>query len=62
MENCDIFMSNELESCSITGVSTPEQALGIISQYTDTAVVKLGGNGSIAKSGNNIVRLECLNG
>ncbi|WP_415917467.1 hypothetical protein [Xylanivirga thermophila] len=55
-------MSNELESCSITGVSTPEQALGIISQYTDTAVVKLGGNGSIAKSGNNIVRLECLNG
>lgn len=50
LKNCDIFMANELEACSITGKSNAEDALFELAKYTSTPVVKMGGNGSLIVS------------
>ncbi|MBP7652721.1 adenosine kinase [Candidatus Dependentiae bacterium] len=51
----NIIFANEEESKSITGAS-PEQALNILGEMVDIAVVKIGKNGSMVKKGNDIFK------
>jgi sugar/nucleoside kinase (ribokinase family) len=57
IENCDIFITNEIESCSITGKSTAEEAMEEIRKYARLSVVKLGSKGSIVDCGGKIMRV-----
>lgn len=48
----DIIFANEEESFAFTGEKDTKKALEIISSYCDIAILKLGGKGSLVKSGN----------
>ena len=56
----DIFMTNKIEACSITGADRAEEALDRLSEYAGIAVVKLGGKGSIVKSKETVVRVPAV--
>lgn len=58
----NIFFTNEIESCSITGTDTAEEAIKLIGKYTDLVVVKLGKNGSLVKKGDELIRIPVVNG
>lgn len=57
IESADMFMTNEVEACSLTGTDTPEEALELLGQYANILVVKLGGKGSIVKHREKIIRV-----
>ena len=59
-EHVDILFVNEDEAFAFTG-KLPEEALHEISEYTETAIVKLGEDGSIIKSNNKIYKIEAEN-
>ncbi len=50
----DIVFANEEEAKAFTG-SNPEEALDIIANMCDIAIVKVGGEGSMIKQGDNVV-------
>ncbi|PID77944.1 MAG: adenosine kinase [Deltaproteobacteria bacterium] len=54
----DIIFANEDEAEAFCKTKEPEKALEILSQYCETAVVKLGEKGSVIKSENNIIKVE----
>lgn len=62
IEKCDVFLTNEVESCSIADAETAEEALEKISKYSKTTVVKLGSKGSIIKQGDSIIRVPVVEG
>lgn len=62
VKSCNVFMTNEIESMSITGASTAEEALMRIGEYADIAVVKLGRNGSLIKQGSLVLNIPAING
>ena len=49
----DIVFANEEEAKAFTGME-PEDALNSLAQLCETAVVKIGGEGSMIKTGDNI--------
>lgn len=53
----DIIFSNSEEAKAFTGAG-PEEALGILSEHCEIAVVKTGPGGSLVKSGNEIIRIK----
>lgn len=62
IESCNVFMTNEIESMSITGASTAEEALMRIGKHADIAVVKLGRSGSLIKQGNLVLNIPAIDG
>ena len=58
LKKVDIVFANEEEAKNFARTDNPEKALEILSNYCEIAVVKLGGRGAIAKSGNNVVKAE----
>jgi sugar/nucleoside kinase (ribokinase family) len=58
-EYVDIVFANEEEANSFTG-KDPENALNQIADMCPIAVVKLGANGSLIKSGNKVIRIEAI--
>jgi len=53
----DVFLPNEVEAMLITGETSPEQARESLATYSRTVVVKMGGEGCLAR--NNNQRLYC---
>lgn len=58
-EYVDIVFANEDEAQSLTG-KNPEGALHVIGEMCQLAVVKLGAQGSMIKSGNRVIRIEAI--
>jgi sugar/nucleoside kinase (ribokinase family) len=58
-EYVDIVFANEDEAQSLTG-KNPEDALHVIGEMCQLAVVKLGAQGSMIKSGNRLIRIEAI--
>jgi len=58
-EYVDIVFANEEEAGSFTG-KTPEDALDDIAEMCGIAIVKLGANGSLIKSGDKLVKIEAI--
>lgn len=58
-EYVDIVFANEDEAQSLTG-KNPEEALHIIGEMCQLAVVKLGAQGSMIKSGGKVIRIEAI--
>jgi len=58
-EYVDIVFANEDEAQSLTG-KNPEDALHLIGEMCQLAVVKLGAQGSLIKSGNRVFRIEAI--
>lgn len=56
-EYVDIVFANEEEATSLTG-KNPEDALSEIAEMCAIAVVKLGAQGSLIKSGNRIIQID----
>jgi len=52
----DIVFANEEEARSFTGL-TPEEALNLISQSCEVAIIKIGKDGSLVKRGDEIVKI-----
>jgi sugar/nucleoside kinase (ribokinase family) len=53
----DIVFANEEEARSFTG-REPGEALNIISQFCEVAVIKVGGGGSWVKRGEEIIKID----
>lgn len=60
ISGCDIFLTNEVEACSITGAGTAEEAMDRLGKYAGIVAVKLGGKGSIVKSGERVIRVPAI--
>lgn len=58
-EYVDIVFANEDEAQSLTE-KNPEDALHVIGEMCQLAVVKLGAQGSMIKSGNRVIRIEAI--
>jgi sugar/nucleoside kinase (ribokinase family) len=58
-EYVDIVFANEDEAQSLTG-KNPEEALHTIGEMCQLAVVKLGAQGSMIKSGDKVIRIEAI--
>ncbi|MDO9614409.1 MAG: adenosine kinase [Bacteroidota bacterium] len=58
-EYVDIVFANEEEATSLTG-KIPEEALNEIAEMCSIAVVKLGANGSMIKSGDRVIRVDAI--
>ncbi len=58
-EYVDIVFANEEEATSLTG-KNPEEALLEIAEMCSIAVVKLGANGSLIKSGDRVIRINAI--
>jgi len=58
-EYVDIVFANEEEAGSFTG-KTPEDALDDIAEMCGIAIVKLGANGSLIKSGDKLIKIEAI--
>jgi sugar/nucleoside kinase (ribokinase family) len=58
-EYVDIVFANEEEAFALTG-KNPEEALNEIAEMCHIAVVKLGAQGSLIKSGNRVIRIEAI--
>ena len=56
-EYVDIVFANEEEARAFTG-KEPEEALNIISEHCEIAIVKVGKDGSFIKSGDTIVQVQ----
>ncbi len=54
----DIVFSNEDESREFCGSGNPDDGIAALGQYCETAVVKLGAEGSVIKHGDEIVRVK----
>jgi sugar/nucleoside kinase (ribokinase family) len=55
----DIVFANDEEAKALTGFS-PEEAIHALAGICDIAVIKMGGEGSIIKKGNELIRVEAL--
>ena len=56
-EYVDIVFANEEEARAFTG-KEPEEALNLIAEYCEIAIVKVGKEGSFIKSNENIIRIK----
>ena len=56
----DVFTPNAKEALKMTGKSTPEEALEVISRYVEHAVVKTGKNGCITRLGAGMIHVPAL--
>ena len=60
LKNVDVFTPNEKEALKMTGKSTPEEALEVLSRYVDYAIIKIGKKGCITKRGGKTVHVPGL--
>lgn len=60
LRQTDAFLPNEVEAPAITGRVTPEKALEALVEVVPTVVVKLGGQGCIARQGEERVRVPAF--
>lgn len=60
LKNVDVFTPNEKEALKMTGKSTPEEALEVLSRYVEYAIIKTGRNGCITKAGGKTVHVPAL--
>jgi len=58
-EYVDIVFANEEEALSLTG-KNPEEAVLVISEMCNIAVVKLGAKGSLIKTGDRLIRIDAI--
>lgn len=58
----DILLLNENEIMAITGCKSVEEAIKSIKKYIPTIVIKVGENGSVAYSGDNVYKIEAIPG
>jgi adenosylhomocysteinase len=58
-QNVDIIFANEEEAKAFTG-KNPEQALDHMAELVEIAIIKLGENGSLIKSKNQIHKIEAI--
>lgn len=58
----NIFLTNEIEACSITGAESAEVALDLIGQYAEIVVVKLGEKGCMVKQGDKLFQVPAVKG
>jgi ribokinase len=56
----DVFAPNEAEALKMTGRAAVEEALEVISQYVEHAIIKIGKKGCITKLGNTIIHVPAL--
>jgi sugar/nucleoside kinase (ribokinase family) len=56
----DIFAPNEGEARQLTGATTVEEALARLAELTPLVVIKLGGEGAIAGSGGQMLRVPAI--
>jgi sugar/nucleoside kinase (ribokinase family) len=54
LPHVDFFLPNEVEALHFTGTSTVEEAAAELSHYAGTVVVKLGRDGALARSGEQV--------
>jgi sugar/nucleoside kinase (ribokinase family) len=54
LPHVDFFLPNEVEALHFTGASTVEEAAAELSRYAGTVVVKLGRDGALARSGEQV--------
>jgi sugar/nucleoside kinase (ribokinase family) len=52
LKNVDVFLPNEREACKVAGTSDVENALNVLSRRVPIVVIKCGGQGVLAKRGN----------
>lgn len=55
----DIVFANEEEALALTG-KYPEEALNAIAELCSIAIVKLGAQGSLIKTGNRVIRIDAI--
>ncbi|AUS96499.1 hypothetical protein CDQ84_17870 [Clostridium thermosuccinogenes] len=60
MEKCDIFFTNEIESCNITGKSNVGEAMDELMKHAKLVVLKLGSKGSMVGYENEIIRVPAV--
>jgi sugar/nucleoside kinase (ribokinase family) len=53
----DIVFANEEEARSFTGLASAEEALALISQLCEIAVIKVGSKGSLVKRGGELIKI-----
>ena len=58
-EYVDIVFANEEEALALTG-KNPEEALNAIADLCSIAIVKLGAQGSLIKTGNRVIRIDAI--
>lgn len=56
----DVFLPNEVEALSITGLGSIEAALARLAEAIPVVVIKLGANGAIAQRGPEVVRVASI--
>ncbi len=60
LKAADIFAPNQVEALQLTGAATIEEALARLGQLTPLVIIKLGADGAIARSGDQIVRAPAI--
>ncbi|HEX9371355.1 MAG TPA: PfkB family carbohydrate kinase [Roseiflexaceae bacterium] len=60
LRRVDVFAPNAAEALHLTGAATVEQALARLAELAPLAVVKCGGAGAIARSGEQVARAPAL--
>lgn len=50
LKHVTVFLPNEIEAMTITGVDAPEEAAAILAGYADIVLVKMGGKGCLAQN------------
>jgi sugar/nucleoside kinase (ribokinase family) len=60
IESVNVFLPSAAEACFLTGCDHPEAALQELARRVPTVVVKLGGEGAIARAGDRTERLPAL--
>ncbi len=60
LRSVHIFAPNEIEALQLTGASSVEAALAQLAALTPVVVVKLGAEGALAQSGNEVARAPAL--
>jgi ribokinase len=56
----DVFTPNDKEAMKMTGKTSAEEALEVISNYVEQPIIKVGKNGCIAKVGSKVLRVPTL--
>ncbi len=60
IKSVDVFLPSAAEACALTGCQQPEEALHRLADDVPTVVVKQGGDGVIAKTGNQTEQFPAL--
>jgi sugar/nucleoside kinase (ribokinase family) len=60
LRSVDIFAPNDVEALQLTGAATVEQALARLAEFTPLVIIKLGAEGAIAQTDEQLVRVPAI--